>query len=89
MSHTVVGNTNLISPTFSITKPVFVYSHAQCVIFFSIIGEGIISVFENIVGFQNQGETGSRRGKERSRVTGMCHCAKDFKKMSRTQRKKS
>ena len=81
MSHTVVGNTNLISPTFSMTKPVFIYSHSQCVIFFSIIGEGIISVFENLIGFQNQGETSSRWGKERSRVAGMCHCAKDFKRI--------
>ena len=38
MSHTVVGNTNLISPAFSKTydhsKPVFIYSYSQCVIFF-------------------------------------------------------
>ena len=82
MSHTVVGNTNLISPTFSMTKPVFVYSHAQCVIFFSIIGKDIISVFENLDGFQNQGETSSRRGEERSRVAGMCHFFKVLKNMS-------
>ena len=85
MSHTVVGNTNLISPAFSMTcdrsKPVFIYSHTQFVIFFSIIGEGIISVFENLIGFQNQGETSSRWRKERSRVAGMCHCAKDFKRI--------
>ena len=53
MSHTVVGNTNLISPAFSMTKPGFIYSHSQCVIFFYIVGEGIISVFENLIGFQN------------------------------------
>ena len=33
MSHTVVGNTNLISPAFSMTcdrsKPVFIYSHTS------------------------------------------------------------
>ena len=51
-------------------------------LFFSIIGEGIISVFENLIDIQNQGEKSSRWGKERSRVAGMCHCAKDFKNMS-------
>ena len=36
MSHTVVGNTNFMSPAFSMTyhsKPVFIYSHSQFVVF--------------------------------------------------------
>ena len=49
-------------------------------VMFSIIDVGIISVFDNCIGFQNQGETSSRWGKERSRVAGMFAFVKDFKK---------